>query len=50
MPKGKRLLSWREILLFFQYVKDKLGVVCSFGNAKKLIKFVDMAEIMVVFH
>ena len=44
MPKGKRLLSWREILLFN---KDKIGS-CLFGNAKKLFKFVDMAEM--VFH
>ena len=47
MPKGKRLLSWREILLF-NMLKIKLGVVCLFGNAKKLFKFVDMAEM--VFH
>ena len=29
-------------------LKIKLGVVCLFGNAKKLFKFVDMAEM--VFH
>ena len=31
-----------------QYVKDKIGSCLLFGNAKKLFKFVDMAEM--VFH
>jgi len=37
----------RDFVLF-NMLKIKLGVVCLFGNAKKLFKFVDMAEM--VFH
>ena len=35
----------RDFVLF-NMLKIKLGVVCLFGNAKKLFKFVDMAEMV----